>query len=799
MFGDQTPIIQSETTPKNIEEYSGKPSNSKKIIIFIFIGIFLVVLGVAAFLVVKKISVKQGTVKEEKISEVNPVISIDTQPVSTTTQITTSTLPTNLSNTAISISSSPFLSIAAEYLSFFSFYTAPDNNIETKFNDYELPLNVKIDVLNYYDLSRKLNLDPGLDSLSNEGFAVINNPWPKESPDFYSIYASLEKKQIPSLITSDFILYYYQTILKQVYKDIEENIFYNNLWSINKDLYNSAKNRYEARLALIGDINDSILEGERLEVAFFAVSLELLKPSINQIAKKDAPLNNNKFSFSDSSRYYFVTPPYLKEDVERELKLIREAREKIKSPVMLYNRDYKEFYVPIEYRENAKLNNFYLTKKWLNSVFPLNYRDNNCPNCLLDKEDWRLSMIAASFISVDFSDLPDLKNKWARIYKVMSFFSPLRIDLDYVYYRDTLKTVFGEKYNIEELFDDKNPDAKKNLAKFQAKLNEANFSPILGGIDKIDQNVNYRRGLKMLAENYSPNDYIFNNLSYPKVDAYLASSTKTGIGNITACEFKSALRRCNGMALDIINLIQPINDNSKFSENINYANYSKESDSLRIVMKKDLIWQNINYWSNLSILSSYLSIPKNTLPLFTRSTAWYNQNLNTAASSWIDMQLPVDKFKVNTPVASQSLNNFAKYRDNAYVEPNLNLINELISSSKMIRKMLNALQVDKEVNSVKVGLESLDKNLLDLRGIIVKELSNEPFNNLDNETISNFTKQLTIESPLNSQKQLIINFPNTKKNLKEDLSTLKLMVLVHQDGDDRVLSVGPVWSYVESR
>ena len=104
-----------------------------------------------------------------------------------------------------------------------------------------MPLNVKIDVLNYYDLSRKLNLDPALAGLNSSGFAVIDNPWVKEAPDFYSIYSNLEEKQIPFLITSDFIIYYYQTVLKKAFKDIEENIFYDNLWSINKDLYNSGK------------------------------------------------------------------------------------------------------------------------------------------------------------------------------------------------------------------------------------------------------------------------------------------------------------------------------------------------------------------------------------------------------------------------------------------------------------------------------------------------------------------------------------------------------------------------------
>lgn len=795
MFSEQTSVIESESNQQNKNNDFDDEQKNKKIIIFVVIGIVLVGLIISGFFVFKNITEKQQAAKVaqdiKKITDAQLASSSSsTKPLSTT-----SILPINL-NTATTSASSSFSEIAVEYLSFADFYTAPNKIIDTKFTDYELPLNIKIDISNYYNLSRKLNLDPGLESLSNDGFAIIDNPWLKEAPDFYSIYSNLEKKQIPILITSDFVLYYYQTILKQVFKDIEENIFYNNLWSINKDLYNSAKNRYEARLASIGDINDSILEGERLEAAFFAVSLELLKPSLEQTTPKDAPLNTNKFSASDSNHYYFVTPPYLKDDVARELKLIREAREKVKSPIMLYVRDYKEFYIPNEYRSNARLNNFFLTKKWLNSVFPLNYRDKNCPSCLLDKEDWRLAIIAASFISVDFSDLPDLKNKWARIYKVMSFFDPLRADLNYVYYRDTLKSIFGESYNIEVLFDDKNPEAKNNLTKFQVKLNTLEFSPFLGGIDKNDVNVNYRRGFKMLSENYSPNDYIFNRLSYPQAGTYIGTTTQ--LGNISACEIKNVNVRCNGVALDVINLIKPITSHNYFEENSNYTDYGKEYAGLNLKVKKDLNWQNANYWSTLSAINSYLNTPKDNLPLFTKSLAWYNQNLSTATGAWVDMQIAGDKFKINEAIKSQSLGNFDKYRDNSYIEPNLNLINELIANTEMIQKMLAALQVDREVISVKSSLNSLSAGLISLQNLVIKELSNEAFSPQDNENISNFTKQLSVEGLPASQKQLSIKFPNTKKSLKEDLSRLKLMVLVHQEGEEKVFSVGPVWSVLES-
>jgi len=787
MFGDQEIIIPSGAPSDNFSNNPGGRSSTKRIFLIIGLVLLLVILGIGIFFGIKNFWSKKNSLNN------GPAV---VEPITTTTPGILPNLNLPLTATT-SEATSTFSNIAIEYIAFADFYKTPDNKIEPKFQDYKLPLNVKIDVLNYYDLSRKLNLDPALASLNSSGFATIDNPWVKEAPDFYAIYSNLEQKQIPFLITSDFILYYYQTVLKKAFKDIEENIFYDNLWSINKDLYNSAKNRYEARLAAIGNVNDSVLEGERLEAAFFAVALELLKPTPDQIAPKGMLDDKNKFVTTETERFYFVTPPYLRDDVLREVKLIRESKEKTKSPVMLYTRDYKDFLIPVDYRGNARLNNFYLTTKWLNSIFPLNYRSPSCPNCLVDKEDWRLGMIAASFISADFSDLPELKNKWARIYKVMSYFNPLREDLNYVYYRDALKSVFGEDYKIDELFDDKNPEAQNNLQRLQTKLNALDFSPFLGAIDKKDPATNYRQGFKMLVEGYSPNEYVFSKLIYPNIDTY--QGTALGKNNITACYMKGIYRRCNGFALDIISLVQPIANNPYFEENSAYLYYGQEIKILKDKLNQDMVWHTNNYWSMVSALSAYLGMEKTSQPLFARSLAWRDQTLNTAVSAWVNMQLSTDKFSVNKLSKGQSFNNFSRFNDNAYVEPNLNLINELLANSVMMQKMFSALQVNREVVSVSSALQMANDNLTALRSVVIKELSGEKLGPEDNEIISNFAKQLTIEKNAAAPKQIALKLPGLKNGLKEDISRLKLMILIHQDGEDRVFSVGPVWSYVESR
>lgn len=792
MFSEQ-PIVIS---PEQEKQYALAPEPSdpdskrpiKKIILIIALVLAVVVLAFAISLIVKKY-------------QVEPPVS--SEPIATTTVEnnfnSSSTLPdlNNPDGTASSSSSTTLANLAVEYLSFTDFYQTPDNNLDFKIEDYSLPLNIKKDGMNYYDLSRKLNLEPGITSLNNSGFAVVDNPWQNEANDFYSIYQRLDEKQIPVLITSDFLIYYYQNTLKSVFKDIESNIFYDNLWLINKELYNLAKNRYETRLASIGDVNDSILEGQRLEMAFFAVSLELLKPDADQISTQGAIDNKSKFSAGDVERFYLTIPPYLKDDVAKELALIKEGKQNTKSPNLLYKKNYADFIVPAEYKIDAKLNNFYLATKWLSSTFPLEYQSSTCPNCLLDKEDWRLSMIAASLISTDFSSRPDLKNRWAKIYKLMAFFKGLRDEIDYVNYHDSLVALFGDNYSVDDLFADSNPEAAANLEKLKNKLFAHDYKTIQGAISKTDASLRPTIGFKMLAESYWPNDYIFNRLTWPLVGTYQGTSTKV-VGDVTACDYQKTIRRCNGFSMDIVNLIHPLAGNSIFDKNTRYTNYQKEAAGLVSGLSDITFWHTSNYWSTLSIMKSVLNGDPKKMPIFAASSQWEAQNLETASAAWVNLQLPLEKFSVTPVFTGQSLGNFSQYNENVYVEPNLPLINELIATNNMLAQMFTALRLNEELNSAAKNLQDIDNDLKDIREIIIKELTSEELDERDSATITDFARKFTVDQKTRASRVLSLTSPS-KTTIKESLEKIRLKVLVHESQGNKVISVGPVWDFQESR
>ena len=762
-----------------------------KKILFISVAVIIVIV-IIVFFIFKSKNKKKSEILPPTIEESSN--NVNTNQTSTEDSISSSRLigglPTSDDKLGISFSGSEDNNLI-EYISFLDFYKKNVDDINVNVPNYELPINIKTDVINYYDISRKINIDSSVDFLNNNGFAVVDDS--SFGKNFYDVYDGLYKQQIPLLITSDFLVYHYQQTLKEIFKNIEKNLFYFNLWDINKYLYENAKNRYEENLKEVGDVNDRVLEAQRLAAVYFAVSLKLLEPTTSQIDTKKNSNDDALFSSFEADKYSFSVPDYLKVDVDKEVLLIREGKTTIKSPVLLYDRNYQDFIIPSEYKSNAKLNNFYLATKWLSSNFPLYYKSVECSDCSLDFDDWRISIISASFISQDLFNNYELKNNWARIYKTLAFFKGLRGDLTYVHYRDALTFLFGENYDIKNVFSDQNPEAVNNLYKLRNKVLEYSFLDIEGGIDKTAKN---KLGVKMLTDFYWPNDYIFNKLSYPNVSDY--QGTSPAKNNITFCKTKEGNYRCNGFSLDVLALIDEnsVSGNDYYTENTKYNNYSNQMSSIKSQISQfSNIWHYNNYWKTLNIIKEFLQNDKNEMPIYAKTSEWKRQELFSAIGFWVNLQLPADTLDIyqkNQELSTIVDNNFLNYN---YIEPNLNLINEQLSNINMIIEMFKLLKIGDELKSVLNDLEYLKSNLTRTKEIMIKELNSETLNNSDVKFIALFGRTYKLNKAGN--KILSIEGAN-KKTVKYDINKIKLKMIISKVNGQEFLSVGPVFSYIES-
>jgi len=255
-----------------------------------------------------------------------------------------------------------------------------------------------------------------------------------------------------------------------------------------------------------------------------------------------------------------------------------------------------------------------------------------------------------------------------------------------------------------------------------------------------------------------------------------------------------------GFALDIINLIYPIpSQNAYFVENTNYQKYG---DQVEMVKKRlaalNATWHNNNYWTTLKTIKSSLENPENYKPAFARNTAWTGKETNRALATWANLQLPADKFGLYQKYTQpDGLSNGAtKFLEYSYVEPNIILINELLANNSMVKEMFSALKMNNEVNQVAISLNDVEYKLKTLKTIMEKELRSTQLSDENLQFIDKIIKEIKVDQ--NSTKTFKIT-GLSGKTLTEDLSDVRLMVLVQKRGNDLVMAVGPVFKYWEKK
>lgn len=792
-------LNQGEKKPDNVQrnyptypEYNG-PSDSEPLsmakMLFFFIGGILILAALVGL--VYYFLLHQKTDKDYPNAN---------KPTDATTTAATSTtgLPEDFGNNddGDEWSGTSTDDLKAEDLTFGFFYQKPNNDYNPGLKNYNLPINTKTDVSNFYDLSRKIDLDAYVSAFDQTGFAIIDPQWNLKSDDFYSVYQYLISKDIPFVITNDFLYYYYQNNLKQVFKEIEKTTFYDNLWSINKKLYDIALTRYKKRFEEVGIANDTLLEAERLEMAYFAVALNLLKPTTEQISEKSELVNAGKFSRQEAENYAFDMPSTLADDVEKEVGHIRSARDIKKSPVFLYQKNYHDFAVPKNYSFNAKLNNFYLALRWLNSEFPLYHRGSDCSDCLLDYNDWVINLAAASLITEDLMSNQDIKNNWAVVYKIISFYNGLRQDLTYLHYHNALSKLFGKEYKTEEIFSSSNPDRDNQITKLSAEIAGNRFSSLEGGLDRSDPGSIPYIGMRLLQEPYWPNDYIFKKLTGN--DKILASKENV----FTSCDNRNrGLNRCIGFGLDLVNLINS-NDaditTDYLQKNIDYSGYEQTMSGLQSEIGKFNVnsWNNNVYWVGLDISRTLLDYEKKGLPVFVQDSQWTKyKDVNTILGGWIYLHLPEDTLANYSEVEGSALGEFKQCNPYNYIEPNYAFVNELIARNEMLMYMLSTLKVTNKTSSALLQLKDLDAKLSSVSAIIKKELEGEKMSDDDCKFIDELAKHFVVTGQ--GSKNIAIKIGDQK--LSETITGVKLVGVIYPLGDKKIMSLGPIFSFIESK
>lgn len=685
-----------------------------------------------------------------------------------------------------------------EGLLYSNFYQKRDIKTLKTLKEYRLPINIKTDTANYYDISRKVNLDPYLEGLNNRGFAMVDGKAFSNGDDFYDYYRDLLKADYPIVITEDFVLYQYQNILKDSFKEIEKSVFYENLWDISKRMFDISFIRYKQRMEEVGQSGDVILEAARMEASYFAVVLKLLEPIEGQINKTMNFSDENKFTEQEANTYSFDLPDYFDASaINKEVENIRKAATTEKSSILFYPIDYKNYKISKNDKENAKLNNFYLAKKWLNQSFPLEYKSDSCPDCTLDRDDWRINFAASLLLANDFYDNKEVKNRWAVIYKIISYFSGLRKDLTFLDYSKALESYYGSDYENIAFLKLEGGELDSELERIKSGILEKSFSDIEGGYDRQNPAERQFLGFRLLQDPFWPNNYLFSVLTGK--DMLKAGKQADAV---TACAEKrgNVIYRCSGFGMDVMSLLKPGEYGDYYAQNTGYSGY-KERQAVLIDKFKAFdksTWNNNVYWSTLDIASGIMNAGGERRPVYAQSIDWNkDRDINTALGSWVNLHLPQDIWE--NFIESEAVNSFSSgyYCNlNNYVEPNLQLYYELVTKNDMLLEMFKALGVTDKTVAANNNIKDFNKKLQTMISISEREIGGGALSEDDCKDIKTFAKNYQVKGELARSFAIV----QGSGRISESISGMKAVMLVYRNGSGKnVMAVGPIFNYFEKK
>ncbi len=702
-------------------------------------------------------------------------------------------LPTTLPGNGLNGEVQPPVAALEKERQFISAYYRPQAlNYDSKSDFYGLPIeNIKESVTNYRDVSRKLNLNGSLDSLSTKGFSVILDPFAPKPDNWQGSFHNLSSREIPIFVSSDALISVYQETLNQTYKEIEQNHFYNSLWEVTHGLYERANARFQNRYRTYGTSNDLLTEAARQEASFLAVALELLKPDESQI--KDTISDSSSFSRFEAQLYRFTPTSQIEPQVIEEVELIRSRSKLTDSPTFLYERDYQQFKVPDSYKGSAKLSNYWLAKEWLSSqLYPLNPKSDSCPDCLLDEADWNINFLAGVLLSADLNSDQNLENQWANIYKSISFFKGLQLGLTYLDFLEALENKLGPQYDLEFIFEEDNDEARNKLASIRQFLKDKSFSQVLGGqITATDQT-----GLKLLRDSFLSENHIFPLLTNESAGKYIGSSPKPQ--PFTYCRNGN---RCRPRGLDILAATgnRTARETLTAEKDDNYELYGALAGQLRANFNslENFGWHENAYLSLLNGLNSLVLRPQQRYPSFMHTSAWSLKQLSTGLASWVEFHRPGTLQPGIIDPAVDQLSNLVL--DTGYVEPLPELYSELLENTLMIRNGFLEFQIIDPSSLAVARLDALAETLVNAGRISISELTGRPFEPSDYQFINGFANQLAQVNGTDTQSiRLTINPYATDQGYQVSIGSLDLVVVVYSEIDGELkIAIGPVYSFRE--
>ncbi len=682
------------------------------------------------------------------------------------------------------------------------------------------------------DLERIINFD-GIESrfgltgeqrqlLEKNGFVVI--PW--SGDDIVLPYKMLKEQGIPIFVTSDTLLHLYHIQFNEILRRLEEEEFFNELIDMSQAMMKRAMLDYKSFA------NADLKEAARRNVAYFAVALKLLQTPTEgydeEKARQEIEEWNeehpwDKKEFKPLRKVDFTIPKYIADEVHAELQNIK-AHEGFKPSAIFnspdsanpYAEDYSQYVPRGHYTRSEALRRYFKAAMWYGRMAFLLKGGTDITDALIGEKDATIATIQASLVS---AELPNVEvnditcwETWNRIYAVTSFFVGEADDLTPYEYLEAMEKVFGTDFDASKLAEE---EALLNL---KTELAQMRNPEIYGGSgiclidppatkEKLYDCLANTKGMRFMGQRFVPDSYIFQNLLFPAVGAYVG-----GDEPFTMKMTQLGPQRCFPRGLDIMavlgseqayNILEAEGDTEYQGED---TSYEEQLNMLReefgVLTEKD--WNRNLYWAWLYALKPLLQGFGEGYPAFMQTDAWKNKELQTTLASWAELRHDTILYAKQSYTPQATAMPPQPQPVEGYIEPVPEFYSRMLALTKMTRKglaELDALSVEE-----KERLESLEGILERAVNISRDELEGKGLSEDDYAFIRNFGQALdsiVVGVAAKGKETTIVADVHTDTNppmevLEEGVGYVDLALVAYKVPDGRVIiGAGPTLSYYE--
>jgi hypothetical protein len=532
-----------------------------------------------------------------------------------------------------------------------------------------------------------------LAAVKRNGFVIVRRP----AAHIYDAYSYAHSVGAPVFVTTDALLHTYHALHDYTLRQVEYEHLVQDLRSLLGAMASATEIQVQ-RAAKVAPVREAATRN----LAFITVARKLLDPGV-------------------------AVPSAVRDLVDAELQLIQAHSGFAPSPIFEYEEDYSQYVPRGHYTRNETFGRYFRAMMWLGRIM-FRLRPGEQPELVaMGRRETRQALLLVMAVQNAKAGEEGAVAVWERIYEPATFFVGKADDLSiYEYSAAALKT-FGGSMDLAVLADDQHVDAFIQAASAERKPKIVS-SRVFGG-----EAAAVTQGFRFMGQRFVPDSYVLQQLVYDKVKGYRGQGKPftmepSGAGSIRAFPRGLDLAAVLGSerAVDILTA-EGDTDYEGYEDQL--AKLHKEFFELPAEQ-----WTENLYWHWLHTLRAMLGPKGEGYPTFMRNQAWVDKALNTFLGSWTELRHDTILYaKQGITVGRGEAPRPEGAEFPGYVEPEVEAWSRLLH---LVRQTHTGLK-DRGLLSEEFDqkFSTMAELVQMLRGISVKELTNQPLNETEAQKI----------------------------------------------------------------